>query len=102
MAEAWDRLTPERIRQMLKEFLRHPAELVTFQRLARHIASDADVLHPIAEQRPDLFVITSSDRFVKLFPEAVERILGHGIEQTLAEVRLPRSGATAVRDHYPS
>ena len=80
MSEAWDLLITEMIRQMIREFLAHPAELLTFRKLSHRIASDADVLHAIAEQRPDLFIITDNDRFVKLFPEAVEKIVEVGVD----------------------
>ena len=74
---------------MIREFLAHSAELLTFRRLARLVASDHDVLHAIAHTRPDLFMITGDDRFVKLFPEAVERIVHVGVEHAIVEVRPP-------------
>jgi hypothetical protein len=55
---------------MIREFLAHPAELLTFKKLSYRIGSDPDVLHAIAEQRHDLCIITDNNRFVKLFPEA--------------------------------
>jgi hypothetical protein len=64
---------------LIREFLAHPAELLTFRHLARRVASDPDVLHAIAEQRPDLFLVTPDDRFAKLFPEAVEKIVDVGV-----------------------
>ncbi len=99
MSEAWDRLISEMIRHMIREFLAHPAELLTFRKLSRLVASDADVLHAIAEQRPDLFMITSNDRFVKLFPEAVVRIASTGVEKAIAEVAPVPSERDARRDH---
>jgi hypothetical protein len=99
MSEAWDRLITEMIRHMIREFLAHPAELLTFRRLSRLVASDADVLHAIAEQRPDLFMITSNGRFVKLFPDAVERIATDGVEKVIAEVGPVPSERDARRDH---
>jgi hypothetical protein len=84
MSEAWNRLTTEMLRHMIREFLAHPAELLTFRKLSYRIASDPDVLHAIAEQRPDLFIITDNDPFVKLFPEAVERIVDIGVDRTIA------------------
>ena len=67
MSEGWDRLATEMIRHMIREFLAQPAELLTFRRLARRIGSDPDILHAIAEQRPDLFLVTTNDRFIKLY-----------------------------------
>jgi hypothetical protein len=99
MSEAWDRFITETIRYMIREFLAHPAELLTFRRLSRLVASDQDVLHAIAEQRPDLFMITSNDRFVKLFPEAAERIASGGVEKAIAEVREIPSERDARHDH---
>ena len=52
---------------MIREFLAHPAELLTFRHPARLVASDPDILHAIAEQRPELFFITPDGRFVKHF-----------------------------------
>jgi len=50
MSEAWDRLTTEMLRHMFREFLAHPAELLTFRKLSYRNASDPGVLHAIAEQ----------------------------------------------------
>jgi hypothetical protein len=66
MSDAWDRLITEMIRSMIREFRAHPAEILTFSRLSRLVASDPDVLYAIAKLRPDLFMITADDRFVKL------------------------------------
>jgi hypothetical protein len=101
MSEAWDLLITEMIRHMIREFLAHPAELLTFRKLSYRIASDADVLHAIAEQRPDLFIITDNDRFVKLFPKAVERIVDVGVDRAIAEVGVARSRPTSAHDHHP-
>ncbi len=87
MPEAWDRLITEMLRLMIREFLFHPAEFFTFRRLAHHLQADSDVLHAIAEQRPDLFLLTPNDRVVKLFPEAVQRIVEIGIDRTISETR---------------
>jgi hypothetical protein len=101
MSEAWDRLITEMIRYMIREFLAHPAEMQTFRRVARRITADSDVLHAIAEQRPDLFLVTPDDRFVKLFPEAVERIVDVGVERTIAEVNVAHPKTVSTRDHHP-
>ena len=82
----WERLSTLMIRQMIRQFVDHPGEFLTFQRLAWLISdADPDVLHAIAEHRPDLFVVTKNDRSLKLFPEAVERIVRMGVEQVLTE-----------------
>ena len=52
-------------------------------------------------------MITSNDRFVKLFPEAVERIADDGVEKAIAEVRAVPSGRDSRRnrpscDHFSS
>ena len=87
------------IRHIIREFLAHPAELLTFRTLSRLVASDADVLHAIAEQRLDLLMFAaSSDQFVKLFPDAAERIASDGVEQAIAEVRAMPSERDARRD----
>jgi hypothetical protein len=101
MSEAWDRLITEMIRHMIREFLAHPAELLTFSRLSRLIASDPDVLYAIAKLRPDLFMITADDRFVKLFAEAVERIAHVGVESAIAEVRPAVFGHVEKGVHHP-
>ncbi len=101
MSEAWDRLITEMVRCMIREFLAHPAELLTFRHLARRVTSDPDVLHAIAEQRPDLFLVTPDDRFVKLFSEAVERIIDVGVERTIAEVNVAHPKTVPTRDHRP-
>jgi len=62
MPGAWDRLITEMLRHMIREFMCHPAELLTFRQLAHRIESDSDVLHAIAEQRSELFLITRIDR----------------------------------------
>ena len=56
MSEAWDKLITEMIRYMIREFLAHPAELLTFRHLARRVASDPDSLacHCRTETRPAL------------------------------------------------
>jgi len=80
----WDRLCTLMIRQMIQQFRVHPGDFLTFGQLAHRIPdADADVLHAIAEQRRDLFVITRDDRRVKLHLEAVERIDQEGIERAV-------------------
>ncbi len=64
VSEAWDRL----IRQMIREFLSHAGESLTFGRLSflirahSGLPADPDLVHVVAEQRPDLFMITQNDR----------------------------------------
>jgi hypothetical protein len=47
------------------------------------------------------FMITADERFVKLFPEAVERIVLLAVESTIAEVRPAPSERGTRRDHRP-
>lgn len=92
MPEGWERLTTEILRHMLREFLTHPAEFLTFKKLAflirtnTNFLADADLLHIVAEQRRDLFIIAGNDRCLKLFTEAVERIVKDGLEHAIDEV----------------
>lgn len=87
----WDRLATQMIREMIQQFLRCPGEFLTFNQLVFRIpGADKDVLHVVAEQRPDLFLITKDDRSAKLFTEAVQKILWKGIETAVAEVGAPR------------
>jgi hypothetical protein len=58
---AWDKLITEMLRHMIREFLAHPGELFTFRKLSHRIASDPDVLHAIAEQRSDIFIVTANE-----------------------------------------
>ena len=58
-------------------------------------------MHATADQRPDLLLVTPDARFVKLFPEAVERIVDVGVERTIAEVKVARSKTVLTRDHRP-
>jgi len=83
----WDRLSTLMIRFMIRQFLAHPGEFLTFRKLSFLIpGSDSDVLHAIAEQRSDLFAITKDDRSLKLFPDAVQRIIRYGVERAVVEI----------------
>jgi hypothetical protein len=82
----WDRLSTQMLREMIRQFLRQPGEFLTFGQLAFRIpGSDNDVLHLVAENRPDLFILTRDDRAIKLHTEAVQRILTDGIEAATVE-----------------
>lgn len=85
--DEWKRVVPVMIRHMIGQFLAHPSEFLSFERLSR-LMNDipTDVLHAVAEQRRDLFVIARNDRALKLFWEAVERIVHDGIERAVEEV----------------
>jgi hypothetical protein len=106
MSEAWERLTTEMLRHMIREFLAHPAEFMTFTRLAFLIraatneAVSSDLLHVIAEQRSDLFIITRNDRGLKLFTDALERIVSMGVDSVIAEPAPVHSEAHPKYEHH--
>jgi hypothetical protein len=79
------------VTDMIHEFFAHPAEFLSFNKLAHRIAGgDADVLHAIAEAKPDLFLLTNNGRAAKLFPEAVREILkGNADLTTLHPITTP-------------
>jgi hypothetical protein len=81
----WDRLATRMIREMIHQFLLQPGEFLTFGQLAFRIPdSHREVLHAVAESRPDLFIVAGNDRALKLHRDAVETILRDGIEAVLA------------------
>jgi hypothetical protein len=74
------------IREMVRLFLRRPGEFLTFGQLAFRIpGSDRDVLHAIAESRPDLFAVAQNDQALKLHTKAVQKILEDGIDRVMAQ-----------------
>jgi len=82
----WDRLANQMIRELIRQFLRQPGEFLTFGQLTFRIpGSDKDVLHLVAENRPDLFLVTRDDRSIKLHIEAVRRILEEGMDAATTE-----------------
>lgn len=84
--DAWNRLLPMMVRQMIRQFLAHPSEFLNFERLSRLMGGiHTEILHAVAESRPDLFVIARNDRALKLFWEAVKRISDNGIEKAVEE-----------------
>lgn len=103
--EDWDRLTTQMIREMIRQFLKQPGEFLTFGKLAYRIPdADKDVLHALAEQRPDLFVITRNEKAARLHTEAVRRIVqGKDVEAPPAVPSATRSpegiGAASARTH---
>jgi hypothetical protein len=99
----WDRIISVMIRQMIRQFLAHPSEFLTFRRLSRLMNGiDADILCAVAKQRSDLFLVTQDDRYVKLFSESVERIIHDGIGRVMEEVgSVPYSAMSQHdRNHY--
>ncbi len=95
----WDRLTTQMIREMIRQFLKCPGEFLTFNQLVfRMPGADKDVLHVVAEQRGDLFLITRDDRSVRLYTDALQRILQKGIDTAIAAVGPPRGGSTQGHD----
>ena len=90
----WDRLTTQMLTEMIRQFLKQPGEFLTFGQLVFRIpGADKDVLHVIVEQRTDLFLITKDDRAVRLYTDALQKILQHGVEPTIAEVGPPHASS---------
>src|SRR5258708_8346512 len=95
----WDRLTTQMIREVIRQFLKCAGEFLTFnQMVLRMPGADKDVLHVVAEQRGDLFLITRDDRSVRLYTDALQRILQKGIDTAIAAVGPPRGGSTQGHD----
>jgi hypothetical protein len=100
----WDRLVTQMIRAMIQQFLARPTEFFSFGKLAKQIpGADADILHAIAEGRPDLFVITKNSRFAKLTLQAIRPILLSEMDLStihdLAEVRRYEADSDCFCDH---
>lgn len=77
----WDRLATQMVREMIRQFLRQPGDFLTFGQLAFRIpGADREVLHLVADSRPDLFAVARNDKALKLHTTAVENILQDGIE----------------------
>lgn len=94
----WDRLATQMLREMIGKFLTEPGEFLTFGQLAFRITgSDKDVLHLVAESRPDLFIVTRDDRSIKLHTQAVFRILRDGIDAVTVQPE-PFQTAIPVRE----
>jgi hypothetical protein len=88
----WDRLATHMIREMIRQFLKQPGEFLTFGQLVFRIpGADKDVLHVIAEQRTDLFLITRDDRALRLYTDALQNILQRGLDAAIAEIGAPHS-----------
>ena len=81
----WDRLATQMTKEMIRQFLREPGEFLTFGQLTFRIpGSDKEVLHLVADSRPDLFAVARNDRALKLHTLAVQKILDDGIETIVA------------------
>lgn len=94
----WDRLATQMIREMIHQFLREPGEFLTFGQLAFRISgADKELLHLVAESRPDLFVVARNDRALKLHTSAVQKILRDGIDAAAAQPQ-PMPAATTAHD----
>jgi hypothetical protein len=97
----WDRLATQMTREMIRQFLKHPGEFLTFGQLAFRIPNaDKDILRSVAENRSDLFVVTRDDRSIKSHMEAVNRILHDGIEAVTtppAPLNAPDSAEERIR-----
>ena len=82
----WDRLATQMIREMIRQFLRQPGEFLTFGQLAFRIpGADKEVLHLVADSRPDLFAVARNDKALKLHISAVQKILQDGIDAAKAQ-----------------
>ena len=94
----WNRLATQMIREMIRQFLREPGEFLTFGQLAFRIpASDKELLHVVAESRPDLFAIARNDRALKLHTKAVEKVLQDGIDAAAVQPE-PIQSMTPIRE----
>jgi hypothetical protein len=84
MTVDWNRLATQMIREMVRQFLQDPGELLTFGQLAFRIeGSDKLVLQAIADSRPDLFLVVRDGQFAKLHFDAVRRIVNDGIDAVM-------------------
>lgn len=94
----WDRLATQMIREMIRQFLRKPGEFLTFGQLAFRIpGADKEVLHLVADSRPDLFAVARNDKALKLHTNAVQKILRDGVEAASAQLQATPQ-ATAARE----
>lgn len=94
----WDRLATQMIREMIRQFLREPGEFLTFGQLAFRIpGADKEVLHLVADSRPDLFAVARNDKALKLHTNAVQKILRDGIDTAAAQPQATPQ-ATAARE----
>jgi len=92
----WDRLATRMIREMIRQFLRQPGEFLTFGQLAFRIpGADKEVLHLVADSRPDLFAVARNDKALKLHTNAVQKILRDGIDAASVQPQaIPQAAAT--------
>jgi hypothetical protein len=82
----WDRIATQMLREMIRQFLREPGEFLTFGQLAFRIAgADKELLHLVADSRPDLFAVARNDRALKLHTKVVQKILQDGIDAATAQ-----------------
>lgn len=96
----WDRLMTQMIREMIRQFLTRPGEFLTFSQLVFRIpGADKDVLHALAEQRLDLFVVARNDNSIKLHTEVVGRVVRKGIEAAMVESTSMRIGTRPANGH---
>jgi len=94
----WDRLATQMIREMIRQFLREPGEFLTFGQLAFRIpGADKEVLHLVAESRPDLFSVARNDRALKLHLKAVQKILADGVDEAMKQPE-PIQASVFVRE----
>jgi hypothetical protein len=94
----WDRLATQMLREMIRQFFREPGEFLTFGQLAFRIpGADKELLHLVADSRPDLFAVARNDRALKLHTSAVRKILLDGIDAATAQLD-PTPATTAARE----
>ena len=92
----WDRLAIQMTREMIRQFLREPGEFLTFGQLTFRIpGSDKELLHLVADSRPDLFAVARNDRALKLHTTAVQKILQDGIDAATAHPEPISQNSTA-------
>ena len=83
---------------MIRQFLREPGEFLTFGQLAFRIpGADKEVLHLVADSRPDLFAVARNDKALKLHTNAVQKILRDGIVAAATQPE-PAPAATTARE----
>jgi len=95
----WDRLATQMVREMIRQFLREPGEFLTFGQVAFRIpGADKELLHLVADSRPDLFAVARNDRALKLHTKAVQKILQEGIDAAATQ---PEPASVPATDREP-
>jgi hypothetical protein len=92
------------ITAMIRQFFAHPGEFLSFDQLARRIPESVpELLHGIAEAKPELFLLTRRGDAAKLHTEAFEEIIEERADlTTLHPIRTPeeeRIGGSLSCEH---